>query len=181
MKTVKIESLLIFLAMVCLALGIAGCNRSPKQPVDPLDEDVATQVVLKDYGPAPTVLNIDEYTTANDNYRTSLWTGENLQVTLMAIPVGGEVGLEQHTEIDQFLRIEEGEGQVMMGDTKEGLDFIETAGPDFMIVVPAGKWHNIVNTGSEPFKLYTIYAPTEHPHGTVHKTYEEALEAEHLH
>jgi Fe-Mn family superoxide dismutase len=117
----------------------------------------------------------------NSNFRMALWTGTLLQLTLMSIPAGGEVGLEQHTHTDQFLRIEDGQAKVLMGDAKEALTFVETAGKDFAIVIPAGKWHNIINTGKKPVKLYSIYAPVQHPHGTVHKTFEEAEEAEHQH
>jgi mannose-6-phosphate isomerase-like protein (cupin superfamily) len=99
----------------------------------------------------------------------------------MSIPVGGEVGLEQHTDTDQFLRVEDGQAKVLMGDTEKSLTFVKTAEKDFAIIVPAGKWHNIINTGDKPLKLYSIYAPVEHPHGTVHKTFEEAEEAEHHH
>jgi mannose-6-phosphate isomerase-like protein (cupin superfamily) len=89
--------------------------------------------------------------------------------------------LEQHTGTDQFLRIEDGQAKVLMGDTENLLTFVKTAEKDFAIIVPAGKWHNIINTGDKPLKLYSIYSPVEHPHGTVHKTFEEAEEAEHQH
>ncbi len=134
----------------------------------------AAAVVLQDYGTEPTVLNIESYTLGNENFRTVLWTGNNLQVTLMTIPVGGDVGLEQHMGIDQFLRIEEGMAQVIMGDSQDKLDFVRDVEDDYAIFVPAGKWHNIVNKGDKPLKLYSIYAPAEHPHGTVHKTQQEA-------
>ena len=77
--------------------------------------ETKSMIELKDYGAEPAVLDIEAYTLGNENFRTALWTGTNLQVTLMTIPVGGEVGLELHPDIDQFLRIEEGEAKVMMG------------------------------------------------------------------
>ena len=162
----------VFLFGCCMM----SCNRNPQQGERITEHDA--EITLKDYGAEPTVLDIEAYTMSNENFRTALWTGTNLQVTLMSIPAGGEVGLEQHPDIDQFLRIEDGEATVMMGDTKESLTFIQTAEKDFAIIVPAGKWHNIINTGDKPLKLYSIYAPVEHPHGTVHKTFEEAEEAE---
>ena len=70
--------------------------------------------------------------------------------------------------IDQSLRIEEGMAQVLMGDSQDKLDFVRDVEDDYAIFVPAGKWHNIVNKGDKPLKLYSIYAPAEHPHGTVH-------------
>lgn len=143
--------------------------------------DGTSEIVLKDYGNAPTVLDIEAYTMNNENFRTVLWTGTNLQVTLMTIPVGGDIGLELHPNIDQFLRIEQGKGRVLMGDVEDKLDFVQDVMADYSVFVPAGKWHNLVNTGNEPIKLYSIYAPVEHPYGTVHKTQMEAMEAEHAH
>jgi len=156
-----------------------SCNQNPQN--NNATEKESANVVLKDYGAEPTVLDIDAYTMSNDNFRVALWTGTHFQVTLMSIPVGGEIGLEQHPETDQFLRIEDGQAQVMMGDNEDSLTFVQTAEKDFAIIIPAGKWHNITNTGDKPLKLYSIYSPVEHPHGTVHKTQEEAEEAEHHH
>lgn len=169
---------LLTTGLLGLTLTVAACGGQAPAPQTEKNE---TPVVLKDYGAEPTVLDIESYTLGNDNFRTALWTGNNLQVTLMSIPVGGDIGLEQHTTIDQFLRIEEGVGQVLMGDSKDNLEFTKEASDDFVILVPAGKWHNIINKGDKPLKIYTIYAPVEHPHGTVHNTQQEAMEAEHHH
>ncbi len=155
---------------------LASCKHTSKE-VQASNDSI--NVVFKDYGNAPAVLNIDEYSVSNTNFRTTLWTGEKLQVTLMSIPAGGEIGLELHPHTEQFLRIEEGVGKVMMGDTQDSLSFTQTVEKDFAVFVPAGKWHNIVNTGDKPLKLYSIYSPVEHAHGTVHKTYEESEAAEH--
>jgi len=133
---------------------------------------------IKDYGPNPYVVDIEDLTKANENFRTASWTGTYLQMTLMTIPVGGEVGLEVHEDTDQFLRLEQGEAKVVMGATKDNLDKEWKAEDDWAIFVPSGMWHNIINIGDEPLKLYSIYAPVHHPHSTVHKTYEEAMEAE---
>lgn len=127
-------------------------------------------IKLKDYGPNPYVVNIEEATIQNENFRTALWTGDNLQVTLMSIDVGDDIGLETHPDVDQFIRIEEGEGLVKIGNDKDNLCFKEEISDDFAIMIPAGKWHNIINTGDKPLKLYSIYAPPEHPFGTIHKT-----------
>jgi len=131
-----------------------------------------------DQGPKPFVVDIEKATKNNNAYRVALWTGKNLQVTLMAIPVGGDIGLEVHHDHDQFLRIEEGTGLVQMGPQKEHLSFNQSASDDDAIFVPAGVWHNITNTGKKPLKLYSIYAPPEHPFGTVHQTKEIAVAAE---
>ena len=133
-------------------------------------------IQLKDYGPMPFVVDIDDATTQNNTFRTALWTGQNLQVTLMSIDVGSDIGLEVHQTGDQFIRIEEGSALVQMGDSKDNLDFQRRVSDDFAIMIPAGKWHNIINTGNEPLKLYAIYAPPEHPSNTVHNTKADAQE-----
>ncbi|WP_440897020.1 cupin domain-containing protein [Amphibacillus sp. Q70] len=133
---------------------------------------------LKDYGANPFVVDIEQATEQNNTFRTALWTGENLQVTLMSIDVGDDIGLEVHPNVDQFLRIEAGQGIVQMGETKEQLNLQRRVDDDSAIMVPAGTWHNIINTGNRPLKLYSIYAPPEHPFGTIHQTKKIALEAE---
>lgn len=135
-------------------------------------------IELRDYGPQPLIINIDAAAAQNTMYRTTLWTGNHLQLTLMSIPAGGDIGAEVHPELDQFIRIEEGQGYVMMGDSRERLAFQGTVNKNFAIVIPAGTWHNLVNAGYTPLKLYSIYAPPAHPHGTVHRTKQEA-EAQH--
>ena len=129
----------IMLGVLCTALATGSCCRQAPAPETP-DAKTTGEVVFKDYGAGPTVLNIEDYTLSNENFRTTLWTGSNLQVTVMAIPVGCDVGLEQHHDIDQFLRIEQGTAQVMMGDSEDNLDFVREASDDFAIFVPAGKW-----------------------------------------
>ena len=148
----------ILLGALCMAFAAGSCSRQTPAATEP--QAVTETIVFKDYG---------------------AWTGGNLQVTVMAIPVGGDVGLELHNGIDQFLRVEEGTAQVMMGDSADKLDFVKEVKDDYAIFVPAGKWHNIVNKGDKPLKIYSIYAPAEHPHGTIHKTQQESMEAEHAH
>ena len=125
---------------------------------------------LADYGPKPFVVDIEEATKQNNNFRTTLWTGDHLQLTLMSIGVGQDIGLEVHSDHDQFIRIEDGKGLVKMGEKKDNLSFEKKVEDDYVILVPAGKWHNLINIGDKPLKIYSIYAPSEHPHGTVHKT-----------
>ncbi|MCC5423068.1 cupin domain-containing protein [Clostridium botulinum] len=138
-------------------------------------------IELKDYGPQPFVVDIDEATKQNNTFRTALWTGTHLQVTLMSINVGDDIGLEMHPNVDQFIRIEEGQGLVKMGSNKDRLNFRAKAYDDFAIMIPAGTWHNIINTGNKPLKAYSIYAPPQHPHGTVHVTKADAEAAEESH
>lgn len=131
-----------------------------------------------DYGKQPYVVDIEDLTVTNDNFRKAVWTGEHLQMTLMSIEVGGEIGAEIHADTDQFLRIEQGEAKVVMGDSPDNMTFEAPAEDDFAIFVPAGKWHNIINVGDEPLKMYSIYAPAHHAAGTIHATKEDADEAE---
>ncbi len=128
----------------------------------------------EDCGTEPMIINIDRLAKMNPNYRTTLWTGERLQVTLMSIPVNGDIGVEMHEDIDQFIRIEDGCALVKMGKYKDDLNQQQRINSNFAILVPARTWHNIVNIGCTPLKLYSIYAPPKHPFGTVHKTKKEA-------
>jgi len=137
---------------------------------------------LNDYGPEPFVVNINAATKQNNNYRTTLWTGTHLQLTLMSIRPGEDIGLELHPNVDQFIRIEEGQGIVKMGDRKDNLYYQQKVYDDYAIIIPAGKWHNLINIGNRPIKLYSIYAPPQHPYGTVHETKEIAqADEEHHH
>jgi mannose-6-phosphate isomerase-like protein (cupin superfamily) len=132
-----------------------------------------------DEGPNPFVTDIEADTLGNDNFRTTLWTGTRLQMTVMSIEPGSEIGLEVHPDGDQFLRVETGTGLVEMGPAEDDLSFRRDVGADEVILVPAGAWHNVTNTGAEALKLYVLYGPPEHPHGTVHPTKAEADAAEH--
>jgi mannose-6-phosphate isomerase-like protein (cupin superfamily) len=135
-------------------------------------------IQLKDYGPQPFVVNINKATKQNNTFRTVLWTGKYLQVTLMSINVGDDIGLEIHPNVDQFIRIEEGQGLVKMGKSKYNLNFQKKVYDDFAIMIPAGTWHNVINTGDKALKVYTIYAPPQHPRNTVHVTKADAEAAE---
>lgn len=131
-----------------------------------------------DNGPAPTVVNVVTATIENTNYRTTLWTGNNLQMTLMSIDPGHDIGLEVHDTHDQFLRIEQGLAKVSMGPSKEQLQTWQASVSD-AVFVPSGSWHNLESVGQMPLKVYSIYAPPQHAHGTVHVTQQEAEAAEH--
>ena len=134
---------------------------------------------VTDFGSKPFVIDINKATLYNDTFRTALWTGKHLQLTLMSIPVGGDIGLEVHPNVDQFLRIEDGQWLVQMGDSKDNLYFRQPAYDESAIFIPAGTWHNLTNTGNKPLKLYSIYAPPNHPFGTVHQTKAIAEAEEH--
>lgn len=133
---------------------------------------------LKDYGAEPFVVNINQAAKQNNTFRTALWTGNHLQVTLMSLNVGEDIGLEMHPDVDQFLRIEQGQGIVQMGKSRDNLNFERNVYDDSAIMLPAGTWHNLTNTGNVPLKLYSIYAPPNHPFGTVHVTKADALASE---
>ena len=126
----------------------------------------------EDYGPNPFVIDIEEATKENKNFRRALWTGQHLQLVLMSIARGEDIGLEVHEDHDQFIRIEDGRGLVQMGDNQNMLDFQRNIEEDDIIMIPAGKWHNLSNTGDKPLKLYTLYAPPEHQAGTVEENKE---------
>lgn len=134
-----------------------------------------------DQGEQPWTVNIETLTKGNEQFRVAHWTGQKLQMTVMSILPGGEIGLEVHPEGDQFIRIEEGEGRVVMGKTEDNLTFEKEVEDDWAIFIPAGYWHNVLNTGEEPLKVYVLYAPPEHPAGTVHKSFAESEQAHHHH
>lgn len=118
------------------------------------------------------VADIEEMTTDNTDFRRVLYTGKNLQLVLMAIQPGEDIGEEVHVDHDQFFRIESGNGEVWIdGKTTKIKD-------DDAVIVPAGAKHNVINTGSEALLLYTIYSPPEHVDGTVHTTKSDAESAE---
>lgn len=130
-----------------------------------------------DYGKEPFNINISQATKNNNTYRTALWTGEHLQVTLMSINVGDDIGLEIHPTTDQFLRIEQGQGVVQMGTNPNNLTYQANVMDGSAIMVPANTWHNVINTGPIPLKLYAIYAPPHHPYGTIQETKADAMES----
>lgn len=130
---------------------------------------------MTDHGPHPHVVNIEDETLSNTNFRDTLWTGKFMQLTVMSIPAGGEVGGEIHDDHDQFIRVEEGTARVVMGDSKDDITFDETVGDDWIALIPAGKYHNILNAGDGDLKLYSLYAPPEHEPGTRHATFDDAV------
>jgi mannose-6-phosphate isomerase-like protein (cupin superfamily) len=113
------------------------------------------------------VQDIEDLTTKNSDFRKVLYTAEHSQLVLMALKAKEDIGMEVH-KLDQFFRIEEGAGEAV-------LDGVRTAiSAGFAILVPAGTQHNIINTGSAPMKLYTVYSPPNHRDGVVHHTRAEA-------
>lgn len=122
--------------------------------------------------------DIERLTLENDTFRRVVFTGKHTQLTVMRIAPGEDIGLESHPHLDQFLRVEQGKARVEFGTTKDGVEETQDVEDDWAIIVPAGVWHNVVNTGNEELKLYSLYSPPEHPDGTVHRTKEEAERAE---
>jgi mannose-6-phosphate isomerase-like protein (cupin superfamily) len=122
--------------------------------------------------------DIEDLTEGNDLFRKVLWTGAHSELTIMSIEPGSEIGLEVHPDHDQFLRVEGGQGQVQAGPAKDNLMETVNVKDDWAFIVPAGTWHNVINTGDSPLKLYTVYSPANHAPGTVHQTKADADAAE---
>ena len=116
--------------------------------------------------------DIEQETVANTTFRTVVFTGEHTQLTVMSLAPGESIGREVHEGIDQFLRVE-------LGGSEDAVDETHDVSDDWAIVVPAGVWHDVVNTGDGELKLYSLYSPPEHPDGTVHATKADAEAAEH--
>lgn len=134
--------------------------------------------MITDIGPEPQSFDLETATVENTNYRAVAWTGKHLQLTLMSIPVGEDIGLEAHPETDQFLRLDAGRGRVQMGPAEDQLDVEHEVEDGWAIFVPAGTWHNVTNIGDEPMRLYAVYAPVHHATGTVHPTAGDAEQDE---
>lgn len=118
------------------------------------------------------VEDIEAITESNKDFRRVLYTGKNLQLVVMSLKAGEEIGEETHHDVDQFFRVEKGKGEVVIdGETHK-------IRVDDAIIVPAGARHNVINTGEKRLKLYTLYAPPEHRDGIVRKTKQEAEEIE---
>lgn len=129
---------------------------------------------IKDYGNQPFVVNMQTIARQNNTFRTALWTGEHLQITLMKLMPGECIGLEIHNNLDQFIMLEQGVGLVQMGKMKNNLELQQKVYDNCAFVIPAGTWHNLTNIGNLPIKLFSIYAPPQHPKGTVHCTKADA-------
>jgi mannose-6-phosphate isomerase-like protein (cupin superfamily) len=125
--------------------------------------------------------DIESATLDNANFRTVLFTGGHTQLTVMSLKVGEEIGWERHGHLDQFIRIEQGQARVDLGPDEETVSEQHDVSDDWAVIIPAGTFHNVVNTGDGELKLYSLYSPPEHPDGTVHVTKAEAdaAEAEH--
>ena len=131
-------------------------------------------MTIKDVGPQPQSFDLEEATRDNETYRSVVWSGRYLQLTLMSIPVGGDIGLEMHPETDQFLRLDAGRGRVEMGPSKDRLTFKKEVSDGWCALVPAGTWHNVTNIGDEPMQVYAIYAPAHHQPAKIHETASDA-------
>jgi mannose-6-phosphate isomerase-like protein (cupin superfamily) len=146
--------------------NIATCRSAPvfdRSPVTPKGDAVKGFVD-----------DIEDLTEENEDFRRVLYTGKNLQLVLMSLKPGEEIGEEVHEDRDQFFRVEDGEGEILIDGKVSHIE------DDFAMIVPAGARHNVRNTGDTPLKLYTLYAPPEHVDGTVHRTKAEA-DAAHEH
>lgn len=132
-----------------------------------------------DHGPKPFVAHVVLAVRQNQNFRTAFWTGDHLQMTLMSIPPCGEIGAEMHPDTDQFIRVENGQALVRVGACREKPDFQCRLGAGDALFVPYGTWHNVLNAGNCPLKLSSVYAPPQHPRGTIHRTKADAAEEEH--
>lgn len=129
-------------------------------------------------GTAGYVINIEKKSLENSFFREVLFTAPHVQLVVMSLAPGEEIGLETHDGIDQFIRVEAGKGKAVLNGKEHMLE------DGSAVVIPAGTEHNIINSSQqEPLKLYTLYSPPEHPDGTVHKDKAEALayEKEHHH
>ena len=125
--------------------------------------------------------DIEATTLGNDTFRTVVFTGTHTQLTVMRLRAGEEIGWEAHDHLDQFLRIEEGSARLELGPDLATVRERHDVSDDWAMIIPAGTWHNVINTGAGDLRLYSLYSPPEHPDGTVHETKADADAAEHDH
>lgn len=116
-----------------------------------------------DYGPRPYIANVEQMAMQNQNFRTAIWTGSCVQMTLMSIQPCEEIGWEMHPDTDQILRVEWGKANAEIGDCKYRPHLKRCLDKGDVLFVPAGTWHNVINTGDCPLKISSIYAPPNHP------------------
>ena len=127
-----------------------------------------------DNGGKTYVVNVGRIAAQNSNFRTAIWTGCNLQMTVMCIPACGEIGSEIHDNTDQLIRVEHGNAVVKFGKSRSRMDYCQSMSQGDAVFIPAGTWHNILNPDNEPLRLSSVYAPPNHPKGTVHRTKKDA-------
>jgi mannose-6-phosphate isomerase-like protein (cupin superfamily) len=132
-----------------------------------------------DMGPAPTQFSLPSAAQENRAFRHTLWTGEHLQLTVMYLAPGEDIGTEMHANVDQLLRVEEGHALLRYGSCRSAIRDVGYMRRGDVFLVPAGTYHNLINAGRGPLRLSSVYAPPNHPKGTVHQTKEDALKEEH--
>jgi mannose-6-phosphate isomerase-like protein (cupin superfamily) len=122
--------------------------------------------------------DIERATVENTTFRTALFTGDHVQLTVMRLAPGEDIGREAHPTLDQFIRVEKGQGRVELSRSEDRIEETHQVEQDWAIVIPAGIWHNVTNIGSGDLRLYSLYAPPAHAAGTVHRDKVEAEAAE---
>jgi mannose-6-phosphate isomerase-like protein (cupin superfamily) len=124
--------------------------------------------------------DIERTTLENGTFRTVMFTGEHAQLTVMRLRPGEDIGREAHASTDQFIRVEQGQARVELGTAEDWVDATYDVDENWAIVIPAGVWHNVINTGIVDLKLYSLYSPPEHRPGTIHRTKDEAEAGERI-
>jgi mannose-6-phosphate isomerase-like protein (cupin superfamily) len=154
------------LSVVMLILAGLGCtNPTSVSSEEKVEARAAPLEARSSHG---LVTDIEKATEQNADFRHVIYTAKHSQLVVMALPPGEHIGAETHRDVDQFFRVEDGSGEVMLGTERR------TLGPGSAIVVPAGTKHDVKCTGDKPLKLYTIYSPPQHRDGVVHHTRADA-------
>jgi mannose-6-phosphate isomerase-like protein (cupin superfamily) len=187
MKKKTLQHFRIVLPALWMAFVLTGCQ----QPAEEAEEhhhdhhdhhdheSVDYEPHGDDMGMLPWAVNIADLTNTNGNYRHAMWTGNFMQLAFMSLQPGEKINLELHNHHDQFIRVEQGEALVLMGKSEDAMTFNQQVAAGWGIMIPAGYWHEVQNTGDTELKLYTIYGPSEHKPGTIHATYKAAIEDHH--
>jgi mannose-6-phosphate isomerase-like protein (cupin superfamily) len=184
MKKKTLHLFRIIFPALLLAFVLTGCRQAAEDSDHDHDHDHGQEAV--DYDPhggdlgmLPWAVNIADLTNANGNYRHAMWTGNFMQLAFMSLQPGDKIDLELHNHHDQFIRVEQGEARVLMGKSEHEMTFNQQMQAGWAVMIPAGYWHEVHNTGTNELKLYTIYGPSEHKPGTIKATWEEAARDHH--
>lgn len=186
-RTIKLKNALFLpLTAILTMLLFTGCaeDRTKNEAKDKDEAKKEAKVINDDFedkGGKPWAFDIEKATVQNKHYRHAVWTGEYMQMVLMSLDAGDVIELEVHEDHDQFIRVEKGKARIFMGETEDDLAFDKEVSDDWAVMIPAGYWHKIENSGDGELKIYTIYSPAEHPAGIIYESHDDVADYHHDH
>lgn len=162
-----------------IVVSLNSCNGNPgEERTDSAPENPELNEVPESLLPEaePLAINLEEATVNNQNFREVIWTGDHMQLVLLSLEPGEEIAMEMHEDLNQLLKIEKGQAQILIGPSRDELNFEREVQEDWAVLIPANHYHSVKNTGEGPLKLYTLFAPGAYPQNEVVETLEETEE-----